>query len=122
MTTFGHNMKLTAARRHRDDLHKALVDGLGATPVPVPGNEDFAAWRLADDFNLGVYFVDEGEALDDDAQLLGPWLELCVDEVEAAHQRLGDLGVAHVPYARDPEHRYFRLPGGPVFRVAAGAS
>ena len=110
-------MKLTVARAHQERLHATLTDGLGARSVcPEP---DFTVYTLADDFNVGVYVVDDHEALGEEDQVKAPWLELLVDDLDAARGRLEGLGVAVVPYPRDPEHRYYRLPGGPVFRLAS---
>jgi hypothetical protein len=118
MTTFGKNMKLTANRELRDRLHEVLVEGLGLKSVLV--EDAFSVYRLDDDFNLGVYFVPADEALSEQQQTKAPWLELVVDDVEKRHRALARLSVEAVPYPRDPDHAYLRLPGGPVFRLTEG--
>ena len=116
MTTFGTNMKLTAASNHRDALHVVLTEALGCKSMsPEAG---LSIYTFDDGFNLGVYFVEPEDALPDEDQVRGPWLELLVRDVPARHAALRKMDVVVVPYARDPEHTYYRLPGGPVFRLA----
>lgn len=115
MTTFGKNMKLTAARERRAAMHAVLTEGLGCqSQEPAP---DLTLYRLDDGFNLGVYFVDAANALDEAALRFAPWLELAVGDVEATVERLVRLGASTVEY-HDREHVYLQLPGGPVFRLS----
>jgi hypothetical protein len=115
MARYGKNMKLSIAKPYRERLHAVLGDVLGCQSVS-PADE-LVVYRFGDGFQLGVYFTDEG--LDDDAYLLAPWLEFLVADVDGDQEKLTELGVEVVPYPRDPEHVYRRLPGGPVFRLAA---
>jgi hypothetical protein len=66
---------------------------------------------------MGVYFVDAAEALTQAQAMKAAWIELTVEDVEAAARHLPGLGAAVVPY-HDKEHRYFQAPGGQVFRLA----
>lgn len=116
MTQFGTNMKLTAARMHKNQLHTALTEGLGCKSMSPA--DDFSVYVFEDGFNLGVYFVHDGDALSDEQQALAPWLELIVTDIDGTGKRLQRVGVEVVPYERDREHTYYRLPGGPVFRLA----
>ncbi len=118
MTKFGKNMKLTASQERRDQLHAVLTEGLGCKSMAP--TDDFTVYLFDESCNLGVYFVDDEEALSEDDQPRAPWLELLVEDLEAKQSALQQLEVEIVPYARDPEHTYYRLPGGPVFRLAAG--
>lgn len=116
MTRFGTNMKLTAGALRRDALHAVLTEALGCKSMSP--EDGFAVYMFDDGFNLGVYFVDDAEALTDEDQAKAPWLELLVDDLANRQAALAKLDVPVVPYARDPEHTYYRLPGGPVFRLA----
>ncbi len=116
MTVFGRNMKLTVATTDRERLHRVLTEGLGcAAREAAPG---LVLYGLDDGFSLGVFFVDDEETLTDAQQLRAPWLELGVDDVATRTAALLDLEVEVVPYPADSRHTYFRLPGGPVFRLA----
>ena len=105
-------MKLTVHPRHRERLHAALIEVLGCRSELE--NEGFTPYLFDDGFRLGVYFSEE--SLDDDSQRLGAWLELLVDDASETGRKLEALGVGRVEYG-DVDHRYYQLPGGPVFRV-----
>lgn len=118
MTTYGTNMKLTVADAHREALNKTMSEVFGCDGQSPSDN--FTVFVLDDGFNLGVYFADEG--LDGDAYFKAPWLELRVDDIDRSHATLTSLGVEVVPYPQDADNKYWRLPGGPVFRLASSSS
>ncbi len=116
MTRFGSNMKWTASEELRDAMERFFTEGLGcqADDGPMPA---LRLYTFADGAHIGVYFVPAGEALGVQDMEKAPWIELCVDDIDAARQRLGAVGVAEFDYA-DKAHHYFKAPGGQVFRLA----
>ena len=115
MSTMGRNMKLTVDEAHRDSLRRVMVELLGAKNESV--SEAFEVFLLEDGFNLGVYFTEGGGMSAADARDRGVWIELLVDDVDGANQRLLEGGVERCVYDVDPANTYFWLPGGPVFRL-----
>lgn len=115
MVSLGRNVKLTVPRSAQDRV-RALFDALGATLVtPAPAMD---AFRMTGG-SAGFVYVADGEALTAEQMRIAPWLELAVDDVDAAIARLEALGIARIDY-RDRDHVYFAGPGGFVFRIAHG--
>ncbi len=114
MTTLGKNVKITAPLSARDQA-RAAFDALGAKLVTP--NETFDVFGL-DGGNIGYQYVPDGDALTPAQMQIAPWLEIAVDDVDAARDRLAALGLARLEY-RDKEHPYFVGPGGVVFRLCA---
>lgn len=115
VTRLGSNLKLTIDAARRAEVRSLFVDVFGAAPSQPAG--DLEVYRLAGGANVGVYFVDAGEALSELDQRKGAWLELAVDDAAAVAGKLRELGVAQIEYV-DTAHDYFQIPGGPVFRLA----
>lgn len=116
MATFGTNLKLTIAKAHQPEVRGLFVDVLGATvKQPVPGLEQYI---LEDGGSVGVFYVAPAEALGEDDQQKGSWLEFRVENTEATAAKLASAGVKRIDY-QDRTHAYFQIPGGPVFRLAA---
>jgi hypothetical protein len=118
MATFGTNLKLTIARAHQPRVRDLFVEVLGATArQPMPGLE---AYILADGGSVGVFYVEASEALDEEHQSKGSWLEFRVEDAAGIAAKLAESGVKRIAY-QDTTHAYFQIPGGPVFRLAEGA-
>lgn len=116
-TRFGTNLKLDVARRHQAAFDAVLREVFAAEPrVPFPA---LTQYILADGFSIGVFWGDDDQVLPDAAWMRAPWLELAVVDVAETRAALAARGVEAVPYPQDPAHSYHRLPGGPVFRLAA---
>lgn len=118
MTTLGPNLKLTIAARWRPQVHDLFVDILGATTVQPSAN--FEVYLLdGGKARVGVAYAPDGEALSPDDQRKGAWLEFRVADPANTAARLEAKGVPQIDYT-DRDHAYFAIPGGPVFRLAAG--
>ncbi|MEZ4224780.1 MAG: hypothetical protein R3B13_27760 [Polyangiaceae bacterium] len=115
MTTLGKNMKLSVDRAQRAATHEFFVSGLGAEAKSVLPELD--VYVLDDGFNIGIYWVEAGEALSAEQAMKAPWLELVVEDVAAALTRLTELGGREFEYV-DRTHHYLQAPGGLVFRLA----
>lgn len=114
-SSFGKNLRLSVARAHRSAVHTVFTEVFGAThESPGPA---FDRYVLADGFGIGVFWT-ETEPFDDAGWLRAPWLEFRVADGDAVRAALTRLGVAGVPHD-DKAHTYHRIPGGPVFRLAA---
>ena len=118
-TTFGRNVKVTVAAEHREALNDIQKNVLGAQQASPRPNLD--TFKLADGYNLGFFFVERTCALDDDAMRRAPWLELLVDDPEAAARAVVERGAARIDY-EDKSHPYVKLPGGLTLRFARPAS
>jgi hypothetical protein len=118
MTRLGNNTKITVGASRRDAV-RAFADALGVKlSASSPGGGD--ALLLDGETRIGFAYIPDGEALTEAQLRLAPWLELVVDDVDAAARRLDGIGLARVEYA-DREHPYFTGPGGFVFRLAPAA-
>lgn len=115
MAKLGTNMKLTVAKKHRDQTLRIFTEVLGAEHKQLPNG--FDVFLLEDGFNIGVYFVDEGGMSEADAKDNGVWLEFAVDDKAKTGAALKTCGVEPFDYAGDPDNAYYLLPGGPVFRL-----
>jgi hypothetical protein len=115
MARMGMNMKLTVDKSQRDKVRAFYGEALGCSVTsPAP---DLDLYRLEDGFQIGVYFAEAAEALAEADQPEAPWLEFLVEDTDKAAATLSELGVPEVDY-RDKAYRYYRAPGGPVFRLA----
>src|SRR5688572_30761236 len=118
-TTFGKNVKITVATDHREALKDILQNVLGAErATPRPNLDTF---KFGDGFNIGFFFVPAKEALDDNAMRLAPWLELLVDDPEAAARAVVERGAGRIDY-EDKSHPYVMLPGGLTLRFARASA
>jgi hypothetical protein len=118
-TTFGKNLKITVATHHREALQDILENVLGAEHASPRPNLD--TFKFGDGFNIGFFFVPAKEALDEGAMRLAPWLELLVDDPDAAARAVVERGAGRVEY-EDKNHPYVQLPGGLTLRFARGAA
>jgi hypothetical protein len=115
MARFGMNLKLTIAEEHRARVHALFVDGIGTDAVqPTPQLE---AYKTEDGGSVGTFFVPAKDALSEEDQKKGAWLEFRVADLEATTQRLDAQGIARIEHS-DKSHPYYQVPGGPVFRLA----
>lgn len=115
MATFGSNIRLTASRDLRSTVRGFYGKGLrAACTSPMP---DLDVFRLPDGFQIGVYFIAPDQALAPEEAEKSAWLEFVVDDEPAAARELLELGAESVDY-QDKSHRYFRAPGGQIFRLA----
>ena len=110
----GRNLLLTLPESRRAEIEALFVEVIGSTPAsPTPAIRTYA---LGDGFSVGVVYVD-GDPLGDRWRQ-APWLEFRVADVDAVRNELRARGVEDVSH-EDVAHSYHRLPGGPVFRIAA---
>jgi hypothetical protein len=116
MTRFGTNIKLTIAADRRPRVRALFVDLFGATASSP--RDALEVYTLADGGNVGVCYVDASETLSSEDQPKGAWLEFRVAEPAAVAARLLDAGIERLDYS-DHDHDYFKIPGGPIFRLAA---
>jgi hypothetical protein len=115
MAYLGLNLKLTIAEEHRPRVHALFVDAIGTHAVqPMPHLE---AYKTEDGGSVGVFYVPAKEALGDEDQKKGAWLEFRVADLEATVKRIEGQGIARIDY-QDKTHHYYQVPGGPVFRLA----
>jgi len=117
-TTFGRNVKVTVAEQHREALQAILAGVLGAQKASPRPNLD--TFKFGDGFNIGFFFVPAKEALSEDAMHIAPWLELLVDDPEAAARAVIERGAGRIDY-EDKSHPYVKLPGGLTLRFARAA-
>jgi hypothetical protein len=109
------NLKLTIAEEHRARVHALFVDAIGTQAVQSLSHLE--AYKTEDGGSVGVFFVPAKEALGEEDQRKGAWLEFRVADVEATAERIAAQGVARIDF-EDKTHPYFQVPGGPVFRLA----
>lgn len=115
MAALGRNIKLTVDTDLRTDLRAVFEQVFGcerAEPV-----SELDVFRFGDGSQVGIYYVAGAEVLTSDELLKSAWIELLADDCEGAAARLDAMGLSRVAY-HDQEHRYYRLPGGQVFRLA----
>jgi hypothetical protein len=115
MITLGASSKITVPESTRAQV-RAMADALGARGVAVSDRMEVFAGATGG--SIGFQFVPDAEALTPAQMRIAPWLELAVDDVDAAGGRLEAIGIARLPY-EDKTHAYFVGPGGLVFRLAA---
>jgi hypothetical protein len=116
MARLGSNIRSVAPLSARDRIRSFWIDVFGGKHVTP--REDLDVFTFDDGSCLGVYFVDHEEALTLEQQrAVGTWIELAVDDADAALATLTAKGFDPLPY-HDLDHRYFQAPGGQVFRLA----
>ena len=75
-------------------------------------------YTFADASHLGARVVPDDSALSPDQIMQGgAWLEIAVDDLDAALAGLSRHGIAPFEYV-DTEHHYIQLPGGQVLRLS----
>ena len=116
MTTFGYNLKLSVDASHRAHVRAFFAEALQSKQTS-PG-ESFDVFVLADGFNIGVFYVPADKALTTEQYERSAWLEFAVGDPAAVTAALRAHNVERVPHA-DGSHEYYRVPGGPVFRLTA---
>ncbi len=115
MTTLGHNLKWTVGRSQRQAMRAMFkVFGVEATEL----SEHFEIFTLADGANIGIHFVEDQNALDEQQLTRAAWVELVVADEAAVTAALAEQGITPFDYS-DKQHRYFRAPGGQIFRLAS---
>lgn len=119
-TTFGRNMKLIIDAAQRANVRALFTEALGGKHKSP--REELDLFELGDGFSIGVFYVAPDKALTAEQYARAPWLEFLVAEPDAAAAALRARGVEVVTYAPDTTHAYFRVPGGPVFRLAPRAA
>lgn len=115
-TAMGTNVKVIVDERARPDV-RAMFEALGVNERTSPV-ESADVFVLGDGAHVGFFFVPPEEALDEQGLARSVWLEVRVDDVEAARAALDGLAIERVPY-HDVTHSYHRAPGGLVFRLAS---
>ncbi len=115
MAAIGLNHKVHVAKGLRSETRALYEGALGASrKSPSPEIEVFT---FGDGANLGVFYVEPGEALTPLEMKRALWLEIEVDDPAAVSRALGALGIRPFEYT-DKEHEYFQAPGGQAFRLA----
>ena len=117
MTALGTNLKWTLGHTHRDAM-RTMFEVFGVKHVSPM--DDFDLFTLGDGANIGVYYVQDDQALDSAQMERGAWIELVVDDELAVMNALAEQDITPFEYF-DKDHRYFRAPGGQVFRLASRA-
>lgn len=120
MARSGLNMKWTIERRHQSAVRAAMQHALGCA-IRSP-NAALDLFDFDDHAMVGVFYVDDGRALSDQAQHdMGVWLEFIVDDPDRVGALLVEHGCARVTDGQTA-HGYFQIPGGPVFRLAKSSA
>jgi len=114
MAKMGNNLKISIGVENREAMRRFMAEGLGAELRQSLERVDL--FMLGDGYNVGLFYVPASRALSDEQALYAPWLELSVDGDGDA--RVLAAGAVSVSYD-DPTHRYYRMPGGPIFRLAS---
>jgi len=114
MSRLGSNVRLALTPAAAETAHRVFADALGATRIdPMP---DLAVYQFAGGGNVGVYTMTE--ALTDEQQALGAWLEFLVPDVDKARALCESAGCVRFEYGKGTM-TYLRGPGGLCFRLAA---
>ncbi len=116
MVHIGNHMKFDVPRRLRERSREFYGGLLGCKMLESP-RPDLDLYEFAGGFVIGVFEVEDGEALGEGDCLKAAWLELKVEDPAAWKERLEGFGVRRVKYA-DASRFYFQAPGGQVFRLA----
>lgn len=116
MTNLGKNALVHVAhefREHWRDLCEGVLRLDRQAELP-----DMDVYRFDDGGSIGVVYRDPA-GLPDVAQYKNSvWLEFEVDDVDGATAQLTALGMPPLEQF-ERGHRYFRGPGGPIFRLSA---
>jgi hypothetical protein len=117
MATLGRNIRSAAPLSARDRIRAFWIGVFGCDHMSPRADVDVFAFR--DGSRIGVYFVDDADALDDEQHRKGgTWIEIRVDDEQAMRDAIAAAGAARLSY-HDDGHAYFQAPGGQIFRVAA---
>ena len=109
-------MKFDVPRRLRQRTREFFGGLLGCKVLESP-RPDLDLYEFAGGFVVGLFEVEDGEALGEGDYLKAAWLELKVEDPAAWRERLERFGVRQVDYP-DASRFYFQAPGGQVFRLA----
>lgn len=115
MTRFGSHLKISLGHAQRVAAERLFVDTLGCERPPGPPGVTLL--RFADGGVLGLFWIADADALTEAQHERSTWLEFVVADPVATARRLEAAGVERVRYGAT-DHAYFRIPGGPVFRLA----
>jgi hypothetical protein len=116
MSTIGNHIRTNVHKTLQDRVRKFYLDILQCQPMPAP-LPDLDLFVFANQFVLGVFYVDDAECLSLADHLKAAWLEIKVTNPDVVKQKLIDFGVKEVVYP-DATRFYFQAPGGQVFRLA----
>ena len=116
MTFIGNHLKMTLAHKLREQTKRLYQDVLGCQTLssPLP---DLDLFEFDDGFVLGVFYVEEKDALTEENYAKATWLEIKSKNPEGLKKRLQEFGVREVDYP-DKTRFFFQAPGGQVFRLA----
>lgn len=116
MSMIGNHIRTNVHKTSQARVRVFYLDILQCQPMeaPVP---DLDLFVFANQFVLGVFYVDNADRLTDSEHLKAAWLEIKVKDPEAVKRKLIAFGVKEVAYP-DPTRFYFQAPGGQVFRLA----
>lgn len=78
---------------------------------------DMDVYRFADGGSIGVVYRDPATLPTPELYKSAVWLEFEVDDLEGTIGQLVALGMPPLDHF-ERSHRYFRGPGGPIFRLA----
>lgn len=107
-------MKISIGASSRERAERLFLD-LGCATRPGPPQATM--FGFDDGGSVGVFWVDDAAALTEAQHEASTWLEFLVDDVAATCRKLDDSGVERITSA-STGHPYYRIPGGPVFRLA----
>jgi hypothetical protein len=115
MAELGRNVRISLGRTQRQAL-RALMDEVFSCALASP-NDGMDIYTFSDGSHLGAQLVPDDSALSPE-QLKhgGAWLEISVEDLDAALAGLSRHGIAPFEYV-DTEHHYIQLPGGQVLRL-----
>jgi len=115
MATIGPHFRWSADPAHRKTIARFFTEVLDAqASTPVPNIDSFT---LNPQSSVGVVYGKPEDALAEADQPKATWVEFLVDDVDASTKKLAAMGMKPIEY-HDKQHSYFRVPGGPVFRLA----
>jgi hypothetical protein len=116
MARIGLNHRLSVSELLREDT-RALYGGVFEAAISSP-RRSIDVFTFDNGSGIGVFYVAPSEALTPAQHLAAIWLEFEVNDERATVAALERLGIRPFEYF-DKQHKYFRAPGGQVFRLAA---
>ena len=117
MTRLGNHLKMHLAKSERERARRFYEDVLGCRAMDAPPYPDLDLYEFDDGTVVGLFFLDDAAVLSEQDSEKAAWLEIKTSEPEQLQRKLEDFGVKKVDFP-DPNHFYFRAPGGQVFRLA----
>jgi hypothetical protein len=118
MTGLSNRVHLFAHPNERDELDRLLTEILGlqaGVSLDAPGyDEPVRIYRFPNGGSISVEFT--RETPHDGQVSRGAWLELVVDDVEPAKEKVLAAGLRPVEFEGN-DFFYFEAPGGQVFRI-----